>query len=105
MEGVKTLAERRKLMDELRTLRNPDGALRRKAMKHLAFRVPARAMLRALYVYVIKNGFLDGLPGFHYSMLISIYEYWIGLKMKELQSDWLAENERLAQQLLAEKPA
>ena len=102
MEGVKARSEG-SMLEQVRKIRNPDSALRRKAMKNLSFRFPARALVRFLFVFVVKNGFLDGLPGFHYSILISMYEYWIGLKMKELRNDWAAENERLAQQLLAEQ--
>jgi hypothetical protein len=35
-------------------------------------------------MYIIKLGFLDGIPGFHYCLLLSLYEYMIVLKMKEL---------------------
>ena len=99
MEGVKARREG-SMMDQLRATRNPDDALRRKAMKNLSFRLPLRALARFMLVYVVKNGFLDGLAGFHYSIMISMYEYWIALKMKELDSDWAADNERLAKQML-----
>lgn len=63
--------------------RNP--ARRRVALKHLSFRLPFRPLLRFLYMYVLKLGFLDGLGGFHYCTLLSIYEYMIVLKVKELR--------------------
>jgi hypothetical protein len=35
-------------------------------------------------LYVLKPGFLDGLPGFTYALLQSIYEAMIVLKVQEL---------------------
>ena len=35
-----------------------------------------------LWIY-LKKGFLDGIPGFIYSINMSIYEYFIQLKMNE----------------------
>jgi len=64
-------------------LRNP--ARRRVALKHLSFRLPFRPLLRFLYMYGLKLGFLDGAAGFHYCMLLSIYEYMIVLKAKEMR--------------------
>lgn len=60
-------------------------ARRRLALKHLSFRLPFRPLLRFLYMYVLKLGFLDGGPGFHYCMMLSIYEYMIVLKVRELR--------------------
>ena len=36
-------------------------------------------------MYLLCLGFLDGAPGYHYCRLLSIYEYMIGLKMKEIR--------------------
>jgi len=58
-------------------------AQRRVAMKELSFRMPFRPLLRFIYMYFIKLGFLDGLAGFHYCVLLSIYEYMIVLKIRE----------------------
>jgi glycosyltransferase involved in cell wall biosynthesis len=99
MEGVKARREG-SFIGQIRATRNADDALRRKAMKNLSFRLPLRALARFMLVYFVKNGFLDGLAGFHYSIMISMYEYWIALKMQELQNDWAAENERIAKRLL-----
>jgi glycosyltransferase involved in cell wall biosynthesis len=60
-------------------------ARRRLALKRLSFRLPFRPLLRFLYMYVLKLGFRDGGPGFHYCMMLSIYEYMIVLKMRELR--------------------
>ncbi len=62
-----------------------DPARRRTALKHLSFRMPFRPLLRFIYMYFVKLGFLDGIPGFHYCALLSIYEYMIVLKAAELR--------------------
>jgi glycosyltransferase involved in cell wall biosynthesis len=62
-----------------------DRAVRRKALKNLSFRLPGRALLKFLYLYVAKRGLLDGYPGFVYCRLQAIYEYMIVVKMVELQ--------------------
>jgi len=62
-----------------------DTALRRKALKQIAYRLPCRPFLAFVYLYLVKFGFLDGVPGFHYSRMRAMYEYMIELKMKELK--------------------
>jgi glycosyltransferase involved in cell wall biosynthesis len=60
------------------------GPLRRKRLlKRLWVRLPFRPLLRFLYMYVLRAGFLDGSAGLHFCLLSSIHEYHIGLKMKE----------------------
>jgi glycosyltransferase involved in cell wall biosynthesis len=59
---------------------------RRQALKQLATLAPFRPMLRFIYMYVLKRGFLDGLAGFHYCMLLAFYEYMITLKRREISS-------------------
>jgi glycosyltransferase involved in cell wall biosynthesis len=62
-----------------------DAVGRRKALKELSFHLPFRPLLRFLYMYFLRLGFLDGVPGYHYCRLLAIYEYLIVLKMKELR--------------------
>ena len=62
-----------------------DPVLRRRALKEFSARLPCRPMLRFLYMYVLRRGFLDGVPGYHYCRLLAIYEYMIVLKMREMQ--------------------
>ena len=64
-------------------LKDKDPALRRKAFKQIAYRLPCRPLLAFVYLYFIKLGFLDGKPGFHYSRMRAMYEYMIELKMIE----------------------
>ena len=60
-------------------------ASRRRALKELSFRLPCRPLLRFLYMYFWHRGFLDGWAGFTYCRLLTIYEYMIVLKMRELR--------------------
>ena len=60
-------------------------AHRRRALKELAFRLPCRPLLRFLYMYCWGRGFLDGRAGLAYCRLLTIYEYMIVLKMRELR--------------------
>lgn len=62
-----------------------DPVRRRRAFKELSWRMPLRPLLRFLYMYVLRLGFLDGRAGFTYCRLIAIYEYMIDLKVKELR--------------------
>jgi glycosyltransferase involved in cell wall biosynthesis len=83
-------------IESLRSLRNrkvpwteifqwKDPSLRRLALKELSFRLPCRGFLRFVYMYFFKAGFLDGVPGYHYCRLLSIYEYLIALKISEIR--------------------
>jgi hypothetical protein len=54
---------------------------------------------------VLHGGFLDGLAGFHYCAMISMYEYWIELKIREREHGWTQRTEELARKLLEEPAA
>jgi glycosyltransferase involved in cell wall biosynthesis len=62
-----------------------DPVVRWRAMKELSSRLPARPLFRFLYLFFFRLGFLDGIPGFHYSVLVSIYDYMIVAKTDELK--------------------
>jgi hypothetical protein len=68
-----------------RELVSLDSIKRRRALKELSVRLPCRPFLRFLYMYLWRRGFLDGLPGLTYCRLLSMYEYMIVLKMKEIK--------------------
>jgi len=61
------------------------GDERQQALKSLADRIPCRPCFRFLYLFFWKRAFLDGMAGFHYSLLIAFYDYLIRLKVKELR--------------------
>lgn len=66
---------------------NPD--IRRRALRVVSYRFPFRPWLRFFYVYFLRFGFLDGRSGLTYTVLQSIYEYMICLKVRELKSQKL----------------
>jgi glycosyltransferase involved in cell wall biosynthesis len=66
-----------------RALMSGNAQARRRALKDLSYALPFRPLLRFLYVYLWRFGFLDGRPGFDYAVLLAFYEYLIGLKRRE----------------------
>jgi len=62
--------------------RDPNN--RRRAMKDVFFRLPARPLVKFTYYLVWRRGFLDGRAGFTYATLQAIYEYLIVCKRREL---------------------
>jgi len=66
-------------------LRHPDFHTRRLHQKALFYRLPARPLLKWLYMVVARRSFLDGRAGMTYATLQAIYEYFIVLKTNELK--------------------
>ena len=64
---------------------SPDRTERRRALKALSVRLPFRPLLRFLYMYMLRLGFLDGRTGWTYCRLMAMYENWIVLKERELR--------------------
>lgn len=56
---------------------------RKRFLKRLWVRLPCRPLLRFLYMYVFRAGFLDGRPGFIYACFKAVQEFHIGAKMYE----------------------
>jgi glycosyltransferase involved in cell wall biosynthesis len=59
---------------------------RRYHQKELFYRLPFRPLIKFFLLYIGKRGFLDGRAGFSYAILQSIYEYFIVLKTRELET-------------------
>ncbi len=79
---------------QLRAERSRDWSLRkaffaktfeekRRNQKQLYYRMPARPLVKALALYFLKGGLLDGYAGFAYCVLIGFYEFLIVLKARE----------------------
>lgn len=68
-----------------RSLFSPSAVERRRALKELSFRVPCRPMLRFLYMYLWRGGFLDGRAGLLYCRMIAAYELMIVAKIDEMR--------------------
>ncbi|MBW4430776.1 MAG: glycosyltransferase family 2 protein [Pelatocladus maniniholoensis HA4357-MV3] len=58
---------------------------RRRALKDLSLRLPARPLLRFIYMYFLLGGCLDGLAGLAWCFLQTFYEYLILLKIWEIK--------------------
>ena len=59
------------------------GQDRRRELKRLFYRMPARPLLKFLVLYLLRRGFLDGRAGYHYARMQSVYEYMIHLRVLE----------------------
>lgn len=58
---------------------------RKRFLKKIWIRLPFKPLLRFLYFYAFRLGFLDGREGYIYGRLLSQYEYQIGVKLYELR--------------------
>ncbi|MDD5544856.1 MAG: glycosyltransferase family 2 protein [Acidobacteriia bacterium] len=66
-------------------LASRDSVRRRRALKALSYHLPFRSSLRFMYVFLLRRGFLDGLPGWIYCCLLAFYEQMISMKIKYLK--------------------
>jgi len=62
-----------------------DRNTRIQAIKRISFHLPFRPLLKFLHMYVWKRGFLDGSAGFHCCALMGVFEYMIGLRVREMR--------------------
>ena len=65
----------------LRDLFLSDAVTRRRTVKLLSFRMPLamRPVMRFMYVYLVRCGFLDGKAGFLYAFMLATYEAMIAI--------------------------
>lgn len=71
----------------LRTaLRDPDFHTRRLHQKAIFYKLPARPLIKWLYMMFVRGAMLDGPAGVAYATLQSFYEYLIVLKTRELRA-------------------
>jgi glycosyltransferase involved in cell wall biosynthesis len=59
---------------------------RRRAAKKIFRRLPCRATIRFIYMYLFRGGILDGKAGFTYCRLLAWYERLIVLKEREIRA-------------------
>jgi hypothetical protein len=62
-----------------------DPVRRKRVLRRVWSRLPARPLLRLFVWYVLRRGFLDGRQGFVFCVLMSYYEFIIGEKLRELE--------------------
>jgi glycosyltransferase involved in cell wall biosynthesis len=59
---------------------------RRRAAKKIFRRLPCRATIRFIYMYLFRGGVLDGKAGFTYCRLLAWYEWLIVVKEREIRA-------------------
>jgi glycosyltransferase involved in cell wall biosynthesis len=59
---------------------------RRRAAKKIFRRLPCRATIRFIYMYLFRGGILDGRAGLTYCRLLARYEWLIVLKEREIRA-------------------
>lgn len=75
-----------------RSLFARDSTQRRRALKALGARLPMRPVLRFLYAYVARMGFLDGRAGLDYALMVATYQLFIDLNEAELEAGGAQES-------------
>ncbi len=70
----------------LRPLFGSSPLARRRALKHLSYRLPGRPAWRWVYQYLLRGGFLDGGPGFRYCRLLARYEGFASEEIRKLRA-------------------
>ncbi|MEO6982405.1 MAG: glycosyltransferase family 2 protein [Edaphobacter sp.] len=65
---------------------DPNFHNRRLHQKAIFYRLPARPLIKWLYMVFFRGAILDGAAGLAYATLQSIYEYFIVLKTRELRA-------------------
>jgi glycosyltransferase involved in cell wall biosynthesis len=69
----------------LRGLFARDALERRRALKRLAARMPARGLVYFLYSYLWRGGFLDGRDGFVFCRMRALYQSQVAVKAYDLR--------------------
>jgi glycosyltransferase involved in cell wall biosynthesis len=82
-----TIRRIRQMQDKRPSMRNmwsKDPLKRRRYLKALFLRTPCKPLIMFIYLYFIKLGMLDGVPGFYFCMLRAIHEFNISAKIYEM---------------------
>jgi glycosyltransferase involved in cell wall biosynthesis len=86
----------------LAALLGGDATQARRALKGLSYFIRGRALMRFVYLYFLRLGLLDGPAGYHYCAMLSMYDYWTELKIREREAPWADRTSELAGRMLAE---
>jgi len=84
-EAAEHLARKLTTPGALRQLARGPALQRRRALKHLSYALPFRPMLRLLYQYVLRGGFLDGPGAWRYCRLLARYERFAVEEIRRLR--------------------
>ncbi len=84
VEAQIALTSLEKPMPRLSELMSSDLMARRLALKELFAKLPGRPVVRFIYMYIWRRGFLDGSAGLNYCLMVSFYEFMIVLKAQAM---------------------
>jgi len=73
-EAELSLRDSTRSSSDWQDLSSRDPLRRRRALKRLSASLPARPILRFIYQYFLRGGFLDGKVGWRYCHLLATYE-------------------------------
>jgi len=73
------------LTQAMSDLFSSDAVRRRRRLKALVYRMPAKSTAIMLYTMIFRLGFLDGKAGWNYARLRGLYESMIAVKMSVLR--------------------
>ncbi|MFM7130025.1 MAG: glycosyltransferase family 2 protein [bacterium] len=62
------------------------GKYIKRLLRKIYLRLPLRPLIRFVYAYFVRLGFLDGLPGLYFCGLLAFYEFLINAKAFELKT-------------------
>jgi glycosyltransferase involved in cell wall biosynthesis len=99
-EAEEAVAALRRGLPGLRQLFTRDATARRRAIKTFSYGLKFRALWRFLYSYGWRGGWLDGLAGLRYCLMVAMYEFWTELKIIEQRSRWREATDALTQRLM-----
>ena len=86
-EAKQILNERQSINKCIRSIiKNKDNKIViNKHLKILYYKLKGRPLIRFLLLFLFKKGFLDGLVGLRFCLLMAVYEYFISLKIIEIK--------------------
>ena len=85
-EEANDVANWRNTPIEWSTIWNSNAIEKKRMLKQLHARLPGRWLIKFLYLYFFKRGFLDGYPGFVYCVLQGFYDFLIVAKVAEAKA-------------------
>jgi glycosyltransferase involved in cell wall biosynthesis len=77
----------------------------KRQLKRIYLRLPLRPVIRFFYAYVLRLGFLDGMPGLAFCTLLGFYDFLCWAKLYEKRLAANAEPPTPSRRVLANTPA
>ncbi len=81
-----------------------DAVARRRRLKALSYKLPARSLISFLYTTIVRMGFLDGRAGIAYARMRSLYEGMIAVKLSVMRQERRREGQTSAPAAPARPP-